>query len=58
MNSQDRDLDVKRGADDLQVLVEWELRDRPHALASARRWYVDFCLRLHRTLKRARRKRL
>ena len=44
---------VKRGADELQSRLEWELRGRPRAHESARRVYREFCLRLYRAIERA-----
>jgi hypothetical protein len=48
---------VKRGADDLESLVEWVLRDRPEELARAQRDYQEFCLRLYRKIQRGQRVR-
>jgi hypothetical protein len=44
---------LKRGSDELQTRLEWFLRERPRALANARRRYVDFCLRLYGEIERA-----
>lgn len=43
---------LKRGSDELQSRLEWILRERPRALANARRRYVDFCLRLYGRIER------
>ncbi len=48
---------LKRGADELHSRLEWVLRERPRALANARREYVEFCLRLYRRIERAARER-
>jgi hypothetical protein len=47
------DCALKRGADELQTRLEWFLRERPRALANARRRYLDFCLRLYGGIERA-----
>ena len=49
----EREAALKRGADELQDRLEWVLRDRPRALAVARREYVAFCLRLYGKVERA-----
>jgi hypothetical protein len=48
-----REAALKRGIDELQNRLEWVLRERPHALANARREYVAYCLRLYRKIERA-----
>ncbi len=48
---------LKRGVDELQLRLEWALRERPRALANARREYIAFCLRLYRRIERAARGR-
>ena len=42
-----REAALKRGVDELQTRLEWALRQRPRALANARREYVGFCVRLY-----------
>jgi hypothetical protein len=44
---------LKRGCDDLQSTLEWLLRDRPRALANAKRKYVNNCVSLHRLVEHA-----
>jgi hypothetical protein len=44
---------LKRGCDDLQSLLEWSLRERPRALANARRRYKNSCVSLYRLIERA-----
>jgi hypothetical protein len=41
---------LKRGADELQARLEWELRNRPRALKNARQQYQSFCLRLYKAI--------
>jgi hypothetical protein len=48
-----REAALKRGVDELQSRLEYLLRDRPRALKRARRQYVEFCLRLYRSIARA-----
>ncbi len=52
-----REAALKRGADELHSQLEWVLRERPRALANARREYVAFCLRLYHRIERAARGR-
>jgi len=44
---------LKRGVDELESRLEWVLRERPRALANARRRYQDFCLLLYGRIERA-----
>lgn len=44
---------LKRGCDELQSRLEWILRERPRALANARRSYSNFCLWLYGRIERA-----
>jgi hypothetical protein len=46
----------KRGADELENLAEWVLRDRPRALAQVRRDYQKFCVKLYRKIAREQRR--
>jgi hypothetical protein len=48
-----REAVLKRGADDLEDRLEHLLRGCPRALKCARQRYVDFCLRLYRSIERA-----
>lgn len=48
-----REAALKRGADELHARLEWALRQHPRALATARREYTDFCLRLEGKIGRA-----
>ena len=56
MNAKERrEAALKRGADELQNLLEFALRDRPRALAFARKRYIRFAVRLYRAIATARR---
>jgi hypothetical protein len=47
------ELALKRGADDLQIRLEYLLRDGPRALKFARQRYVRFILMLYSAIERA-----
>lgn len=53
MDADMREAATKRGCDELQSRLEWMLRERPRALANARRRYLDFCLWLYGRIERA-----
>jgi hypothetical protein len=53
MHAKAREAALKRGVDELEARLEWLLRERPRALANARRKYLDFCLWLYARIERA-----
>ena len=54
MSSANRtDAALKRGADELENLLEYVLRERPRALKLARARYIKFILTLYRAIQRA-----
>lgn len=50
-----REAALKRGADELQNLIEYALRNLPRALQLARGQYVKFAVKLYREIASARR---